>query len=518
MRTLPSIVLSLTLATTLFGAETNRPPTAVAVEWTAGPMSVRFQSCAEIGTEHDVIVMDGGGMTAALPGRFRVGDVFCTRSITSDVTLSEWRDDVLQGDMTAARKNGALTLLAADGSTLLRWTLTNAWPSALYVMGTQEAIVITSETLVSSGKITPQIQWLAPQAITYGDVLGAAQLNATSPVPGQFTYTPAAGSLLTAGVHTLSVSFTPADQTNYKNTTASVELTVMKADLSLTADDKQVVYGDPLPSFTYMITGFVNGETVSVVSGSPVLTSTAVVGSDAGEYPIVIATGTLAAANYNFQTSNGTLTIHKALLTVTADDKFAIYLDPLPPLTARYSGFVLDDDPSVLSGEPALVVAATPLSVPGTYPITVSEGTLAATNYRFTFVGGTLTMAGARTLLERAATLSAALPQPSQWLTDASAAAEWTDENRPLATHGQFLFTRAKDAVLKLADPSVMDLVVKACRIVAVVAIEDAVAAGADKKLIDKARGDVERGDSLRARGRLENAILEYRSAWARFH
>lgn len=47
--------------------------------------------------------------------------------------------------------------------------------------------------------IVPTITWPAPAAITYGTALSAAQLDASASVPGTFAYSPAAGTVLTAG-------------------------------------------------------------------------------------------------------------------------------------------------------------------------------------------------------------------------------------------------------------------------------------------------------------------------------
>ena len=82
-------------------------------------------------------------------------------------------------------------------------------------------------------KATPVITWPTPANIVYGTTLGAAQLNATTSVPGTFVYTPAADTLLNAGTHTLSVTFTPTDAANYATATASVSLTRAESD----ADD-----------------------------------------------------------------------------------------------------------------------------------------------------------------------------------------------------------------------------------------------------------------------------------------
>ena len=73
---------------------------------------------------------------------------------------------------------------------------------------------------------TPVITWVPPAAINYGTTLSATQLNATASVPGTLVYTPAAGSVPTAGTDTLSVTFTPTDTTNYTTATKTVQITV----------------------------------------------------------------------------------------------------------------------------------------------------------------------------------------------------------------------------------------------------------------------------------------------------
>jgi hypothetical protein len=71
-----------------------------------------------------------------------------------------------------------------------------------------------------------------------------------------------------------------------------------------------VAYGQPILALTgYSATGFVNGDTQSVLSGAPSESTTATQGSPAGTYPITISLGTLTAANYNFTFVNGILTV-----------------------------------------------------------------------------------------------------------------------------------------------------------------------------------------------------------------
>jgi sugar lactone lactonase YvrE len=84
----------------------------------------------------------------------------------------------------------------------------------------------SSAVSVTSQQLTPVITWATPAEITFGITLSAAQLNATTPVPGAFVYTPAGGTTPAAGTDTLSVTFTPTDTTNYTNATAAVMLSV----------------------------------------------------------------------------------------------------------------------------------------------------------------------------------------------------------------------------------------------------------------------------------------------------
>ncbi|MGQ0734635.1 MAG: MBG domain-containing protein, partial [Acidobacteriota bacterium] len=78
------------------------------------------------------------------------------------------------------------------------------------------------------GKATPAAAWSAPAPIIVGTPLGAAQLNATSSVPGTFTYSPVAGTVLDVGPgQTLSATFTPADADNYNSVPVSTSISVL---------------------------------------------------------------------------------------------------------------------------------------------------------------------------------------------------------------------------------------------------------------------------------------------------
>src|SRR5207237_5937211 len=104
----------------------------------------------------------------------------------------------------------------------------------------------TASVSINVLKGTPTITWSIPPDITYGTALSTTQLNATSTVTGTFAYTPAAGTVLDAGSHPLSVTFTPTDA-NYTSATATVSLTVLKATPAITwSAPADITYGAAL--------------------------------------------------------------------------------------------------------------------------------------------------------------------------------------------------------------------------------------------------------------------------------
>ena len=94
--------------------------------------------------------------------------------------------------------------------------------------------------------------------------------------------------------------------------------------------------------------------------------------------------------NYNPFEQTFTLTVNKAQLTITADDKTKTAGAANPAFTISYSGFKYNDNASSLTTQPTAASEATTSSPAGTYPITVSGGS--SDNYEFNYVNGTLTV------------------------------------------------------------------------------------------------------------------------------
>ncbi len=85
---------------------------------------------------------------------------------------------------------------------------------------------VTATNTIHVAKATPVLSWAAPASIVNPAPLTSTQLNATASVPGTFTYTPAAGTILAVGTTQLHVTFTPTDAADYNSVSASTNLTV----------------------------------------------------------------------------------------------------------------------------------------------------------------------------------------------------------------------------------------------------------------------------------------------------
>src|SRR2546421_5695067 len=150
-------------------------------------------------------------------------------------------------------------------------------------------------------KATSTITWPAPADITYGTALSATQLNGTASAAGTLAYTPAAGTMLDAGTHALSVTFTPTDSANYSGATATSTITVLKAASTITwPAPADITYGTPLSATQLNATASAAGTLAYTPALGTVL--------DAGSHALSVTFTPTNAANYSPATATVTLT------------------------------------------------------------------------------------------------------------------------------------------------------------------------------------------------------------------
>ena len=178
------------------------------------------------------------------------------------------------------------------------------------------------------------------------------------------------------------VTVSGAEAQNYDISYKPGTLTVTEADaVIITAKSYSRAYGDNNPTFEYEVQG-------AQLDGVPEITCEATKGSPVGTYAIVVKQGTVK--NYNMTFANGTLTVTKAPLTVSAGNYTKKQGDPMPEFKASYQGFKNNETEDVLTKKPVIMTTATESSAPGEYPVTVSGAE--AQNYDINYQSGTLSV------------------------------------------------------------------------------------------------------------------------------
>lgn len=99
-----------------------------------GALAGYFTECSGVGSENEIIehkVVDKSGheIVRKLPGRLKWTDISLKRGLTSNLQIWQWREMVIKGEMSSARKSVTITMMDRAYTPLAKWHFTNAWPS-----------------------------------------------------------------------------------------------------------------------------------------------------------------------------------------------------------------------------------------------------------------------------------------------------------------------------------------------------------------------------------------------------
>jgi hypothetical protein len=216
---------------------------------------------------------------------------------------------------------------------------------------------------------------------------------ATSGVTGSPTLSTTATSSSAAGTYAITAALGTLTSANYGFNFSPGALSVGKADQTIT-------FG-ALANGTYGESGRTLGATASsnlsvsfvVANGPGVFSGSTLIITGTGT--IVVRASQAGSANYNAAADvYQSFTVAKAVVTITADNASRLVGQSNPTFTATYTGFVNGETlvTSGISGGPTLSSTADSESNSGTYPITVTAGSLSAANYSFSFVAGSLSV------------------------------------------------------------------------------------------------------------------------------
>jgi len=231
-------------------------------------------------------------------------------SVTVTPTLS---------DATASIKVNGTTVTSGNVSTAQ--ALTVGSNSINIVVTAQDGTTINTYTINVNRPGTLQtITFAALKSVSYGSAdfaPGASSTNNTIPI----TYTSnntnvatitGAGNIHIVGAGSATITAVQSGNSVYSPATSVPQtLVVIPAVLTTTANNQSKVYGAALPTLTVSYTGFVNGDTQSIITTQANTSTTATTTSVAGTYPITVS-GAVVGNNYTINYVPGVLTVAPA--------------------------------------------------------------------------------------------------------------------------------------------------------------------------------------------------------------
>jgi len=92
-----------------------------------------FTECSGLGSEHEVIehkVVDdqANEVVMKIPGRLKWENITLKRGITDNMDIWDWRKQVEDGDVEAARSNGSIVMFDQNLTEMARWNFESGWP------------------------------------------------------------------------------------------------------------------------------------------------------------------------------------------------------------------------------------------------------------------------------------------------------------------------------------------------------------------------------------------------------
>lgn len=305
-------------------------------------------------------------------------------------------------------------------------TATTLHLSTATTIGAGTAVTLTADIAPYSVGST-----MAAGTVTFKDgatTLGKVTFPQTGAQPGEASITvPATGAgALTVATHNLTAVWS-GDGNFLTSTSAITVLTVDTApiEIALASTDNPSSY---LESVTFTATVPTNATgTIEFFDGATSLATRSVANGVATftTSSLAISPSHPIKAQYsgdpNYAAGASAIlnqTVQPAVLTVTANPETRNY-GQANTLTYTITGFLgSDTEQSSVLGAPAILTGATQFSNVGNYPVQITMGTLASTNYKFAFVNSTLTVA--KTTPGTGGTAAAMLsssPNPSSWNT-----------------------------------------------------------------------------------------------------
>ena len=364
------------------------------------------------------------GTRAISQGTLSLGSNYTITFVGADLTITTKAVTVTADNLTKNTSDGdpTFTYTITSGGPLIG---TDAFTGALtranlgtntagdyaitqgnLALSTNYSLTFVQGTLTISSKIVPYINWLNPSNIVYGTALSGTQLNAIfqvssggSTLAGTCTYSPASGTVLDAGTHTLSVTCVPTDGNTYVSVTKNVSITVTQKTLTVvvTASNKPYDTNASATVTPGSLVGVVNAGEVTLTSGKITGVFADATSANGKTVTLTVASNPLGgtkAANYTLSTpTDPTANITKVTVNVTAQGQSVVAGSNLATLAFVVASLVGSETGDPFSGITCSTDYTTSDSAGTSRSITCTSGT--ATNYLPNHIAGSVTITAA---------------------------------------------------------------------------------------------------------------------------
>ncbi|WP_425389928.1 LamG-like jellyroll fold domain-containing protein [Ekhidna sp.] len=349
-------------------------------------------SCDHLGSNSVVFsVEDESGNTASSTVTVNVIDNVIPTAIAQnlDVQLNENNEiEVLASEVdngSSDNCSGLVFEISRSSTTSRSTTNTSSITFTESDLGPNEVLLTVTDNSGNSASATATVtvlEFKQAQTITfsqinsktYGDVSFELSASSTSGLAVSFNVVSGPASLnqneLTisgAGIVTVSATQN-GDDTFAAAETVQQSFEVVKASLTVSADNLTITYGDEIPELTLTYAGFVDGESEANLEEVPVVVANLGIQeglTGAGVYDIIVSNG--ASSNYEFTFENGILTVNKADQVITIEP-----ISDKEPTDAPFEIIA-----SVDSGLPLSFTVTGPATIDGTtITLNGTEGTV----------------------------------------------------------------------------------------------------------------------------------------------
>jgi phage tail-like protein len=117
-----------------------------------GVQLATFQTCSGLGStsevvENKTVAPDGTTVIHKVPGTLKWSNLVLERGLDQSAKLWNWRQQVVDGQVGAARKNGSVVAISQAGTPVVRWEFVAGWPCGWLASSAKDAGGIAVERL-----------------------------------------------------------------------------------------------------------------------------------------------------------------------------------------------------------------------------------------------------------------------------------------------------------------------------------------------------------------------------------